>query len=562
MLYLAAAHAQIAPLVTLDEGLRRQEERTRDQQKELIPRNNDLHATSDGAAVPDLPDEHPCFAIDAIELQGPDAQRFRWLSARAQVFTGQCIGTQGVSRIAAYLNAQLINQGYVTSRVSIAAQNLSAGTLALRLHVGRIALVRMVDAQSKVPDTRWGTWTNAFATSAGQRLDARDIEQGVEQMKRLPSQSVATTLTPGTESDTSILTIERQTGDLKERVRGGVTLDNSGSSTLGRVQMSFNFSLDNPLGLNDIASVSANGNVENPSPNHRSQSASASYSIPWGYSTFSATYSHSRFAQNVALTTTQVLSSGDSDTASLKWEHVAWRTASTKSGLYADLSTRSGHSFIEDSELIAQRRRTTALETGLTLKQLFSANASLDLALAYKRGARWIGAQDDLPSEAGVTLRPRIWMLDVNGSLPFKQPAFNGMAERSWKYSASLHGQVTADASTSIDQIGIGTRGTVRGFDGSSVLLAENGWFQRNELSTPLPIPGIDLSLYSGVDLGRVWGPSDINLRGRRLAGAALGVRGKWQAMQFDFALAGPIVKPDGFKTQRLSAYLSATCVF
>ena len=562
MLYLAAAHAQSAPLVTVDEGLRRQEERTREQQKDLSPLANDLQPARGGAAVPTLPDEHPCFVIDAIELHGPDAERFRWLSSSAQIFTGRCVGTQGVSRIAAYLNAQLINQGYVTSRVSIGAQNLSAGTLALRLHVGRIALVRMVDAQSKAPDTRWGTWVNAFATSAGRRLNAHDIEQGVEQMKRLPSQSVATTLTPGSEPDTSILTIERQTGNFKKRVRGGVTLDNSGSSTLGRVQMSLNFSLDNLFGVNDIASVSANGNAENPSTDHRSQSASASYSIPWGYSTFSAAYSHSRFAQIVALTTTQVRSSGESDSASLRWEHVAWRTASTKSGLYADLSTRSGRSFIDDSELTAQRRQTTALETGLTFKQLFADNARLDLALAYKRGAPWIGAQHDLPSESGVTLRPRIWTLNVNAGFPFKQPAFNDWAERSWQYSASLHGQVTSDASTSIDQIAIGTRGTVRGFDGSAVLLAESGWFQRHELSTPLAVSGVDLSLYVGLDLGRVWGPSDINLRGRELAGAALGVRGKWQALQFDFALAAPIAKPEGFKTQRVSAYLSATCTF
>ena len=562
MLFLAQAHAQSAPLVTVDEGLRRQEERTREQQKDLSPLANDLQPARGGATVPTLPDEHPCFVIDAIELQGPDAQRFRWLSASAQVFAGQCIGAQGISRIAAYLDAQLMEQGYVTSRVSIGAQNLSAGTLSLRLQVGRISLVRMVDAQSMQPDTRWGSWINAFATGAGQRLNARDIEQGVEQTKRLPSQSVTTTLAPGTDADTSLLTIERQTGDLKQRVRGGVTFDNSGSATLGRVQFSVNVALDNPLGLNDIASISANGNVEDPNAAHRSQSASANYSIPWGYSTFSAVYSHSRFAQHVALTTTQVLSRGASDTADLKWEHVAWRTASTKSGLYADLSTRGARSFIDDSELTAQRRQTTSIETGLTFKQLFANSASLDLALAYKRGAPWIGAQDDLPLEAGVTLRPRLWTLNVNATLPFKQPVWGDWAARSWQYSATLHGQVTPDAPTSSDQIGIGSRGTVRGFDGSAVLLAESGWFQRNELSTPLPAFGVDLSGYVGVDLGRVWGPRDINLRGHKLAGAALGLRGKWQALQFDVALAAPLVKPEGFKTQRVSAYLSATCAF
>jgi hemolysin activation/secretion protein len=72
----------------------------------------------------------------------------------------------------------------------------------------------------------------------------------------------------------------------------------------------------------------------------------------------------------------------------------------------------------------------------------------------------------------------------------------------------------------------------------------------------------MDASLYFGLDGGRVWGPSDVNLAGHYLAGAALGVRGRWRVLQFDLALAAPIVKPPGFKTSRLTPYASATYAF
>jgi hemolysin activation/secretion protein len=197
MFQLAAAQAQSVPPLTIDEGLRRQEERTREQQRELQTHPDELRPAASAAAIPELPDERPCFVVREIAFAGPDALRFRWLAASADAFVGRCVGAKGISRIAAYLDAQLIDQGHVTSRVSIGAQNLREGRLAFQLHVGRIAEVRMRNAEDHAPDTRWGTWINAFPTTAGRRLDARDLEQGVEQMKRLPCPIAASSRSNG-----------------------------------------------------------------------------------------------------------------------------------------------------------------------------------------------------------------------------------------------------------------------------------------------------------------------------------------------------------------------------
>jgi hemolysin activation/secretion protein len=455
----------------------------------------------------------------------------------------------------------------VTSRVSVGPQSLSAGRIVFQLHTGRVSEVRLVNADDKTADTRWGTWINAFPTSAGRRLDARDLEQGVEQMKRLPSQTVVTTLTPGLEPDTSVLTIERQTGALRDRLRGGITLDNSGSPALGRTQLSANLAFDNPLGLNDIAGLSFNGNAENAQADHRSQSGSFSYSVPLGYSLFSANLSHSRFAQFIQLTTTRALSSGDSASVDFRWDHVALRTASTKTGVWLDLSTRKARSYLDDTELLVQRRQTTSFEAGANFKALFANGASLDFSVGHRRGLPWLDAEDDLPASAGgLTLRPSLWTGNVGASLPFSLPqgdqAPGAASPRSWQYSANLHAQTTSDRTTAIDQIAIGNRSSVRGFDGDAVLLAESGWTLRNELSTPLHAGPVDATVYAGLDYGRVWGPSSADLPGHNLAGAALGLRGRWKAFQADLALAAPLVKPEGFKTASVDAYLSITCAF
>ena len=86
-------------------------------------------------------------------------------------------------------------------------------------------------------------------------------------------------------------------------------------------------------------------------------------------------------------------SSGDSDTAELKWQHIAVRTASAKAGLYASLSTRKAHSYLDDVELLVQRRQTTFVETGVSFRQLYAGDASLDVELGYRRGMAWFSAQ-------------------------------------------------------------------------------------------------------------------------------------------------------------------------
>lgn len=555
---LASTPVVAGPSQAVEEGLRLQEERERLRQQPLQPKADVLIPETPSRLSTDLPDESPCFVIDEIALTSGDAQALSWLGDTAQPFLHRCAGIEGLRKIAATLNAKLIEFGYATSRVSLPEQNLKEGRLVLRLHVGRVAAVRMVTPATGEADESWGTWRNAFPVSKGDILNVRDLEQGLEQMKRLPSQSVTTRLEPGPRADTSVVTLVRQTGGLSDRLRGGVILDNSGNRTLGRTQLFGYAAFDNPLGLNDMLNLTASSNAEQPDPDHRSQSLGGSYSIPFGYNTFTLTRSHSRFAQRVQGTTARFLSSGKSDITEARAHHTAFRTASAKFGIYAAVSTRRSNSYLDDVELIVQRRRTTYVETGITSRQLLG-RGSVDVDLGYRRGVSWGDAQDDLPiaAEGGLTLRPTIWMLNAAYHQPFTLGGWP------FQYTTTLRGQHTGDTTLVTDQIAIGHRWSVRGFDGDSVLLAENGFFHRNDLSTPVSwLRGVDTAAYLGVDHGRVWGASDAFLIGNRLVGAALGMRGKWKALQFDAALGAPLYKPDGFKTGNWNPYLSMTYVF
>ncbi len=555
----AATIAPLSPAQAVEEALRRQEDRARELQQQTQTKSDVLKPQAPVTLSATLPKETPCFVITDIQLTGRDAARFGWLGDASLPYLGQCAGVGGVRRIADALDAKLIELGYVTSRVTLPQQNLKDGVLTFQLHIGRVADIGMLKAGKGQPaDDAWGTWRNAFPVSAGDVLNVRDLEQGIEQMKRLPSQMVATELEPGAEPDTSNVRILRQTGSLADRIRGGVTLDNSGGEALGRAQLSSYVSLDNPLGLNDLFSASVSSNAENPDSEHRSQSASFNYSIPWGYNTFTFSKSNSRFAQIVQGTTAHFLSSGHSESADVRWHRTMLRTSSAKTGLYAALGTRRANSFLDDVELIVQRRRTTSFETGITYKQLVG-NASLEFELGYRRGMPWQNAQDDLSTAAsgGLTTRPTLTTVSAAFSLPFK------LGGRSILHTTNIRAQYTRDMTLSVDQFAIGSQYTVRGFDGDGVLLAESGYFVRNEWSTPMHLlDGVDSAAFIGLDFGRVWGPSVATLVGDKLAGAAFGLRGSWKGLQFDLALGTPLYRPDGFRTKRWNPYLSLTYAF
>lgn len=543
------------------EGLRRQEERQRlEENRARAPIDPSGVPADDAVALPPeaLPVEADCVRVTAMQLAGDDARRFSWLAPLAERYAGRCIGVEGLRAIASALQGKLIELGYVTSRIAFGSEPVKDGVLSIQVFAGRVGSLQLVDAADGAADNRWGTWRNAFPVAPGDLLNSRDLEQGVEQMKRLPSQSVGTEITPGTVLGTSDVRILRQAGGWRDRLHGGLSLDNAGQPATGRTTGSLNLSFDNPLGLNDIVHMGMNSNLEHAASDHRSQSWSAGYAIPWGYDTFSINQSRSRYAQMVQGTSARFLSTGNSASTELRWERTLLRTGAFRTGGTLAVSTRRAQGSLDDVELLTNRRRTTQFELGLTHRQLIG-RADLDLQLAYRRGTPWKGAEPDFvrDEENQVTLRPRIWTLSANWQQPFS------VAGRDWAWHADLRGQATGDTTLSADQFSIGGRYSVRGFDGDAVLLSESGYVLRNEVSTTIDIPGLrEAAWFGAIDAGRVWGPGATQLVGDRLAGIATGLRGKWERTQLDITLATPLYRPHGFTTSRWNVYAALAVAF
>jgi hemolysin activation/secretion protein len=510
---------------------------------------------------PALPTETPCFRIDAFALdvpatlpepvraQGASAlpqDRFAFAREWLDHYQGQCVGQRGLDLLVKGVQREILSEGYITTRVMLPTQDLSTGTLRLALIPGVIRHLKFADA-----DTR-GTWKTAFPARDGDVLQLRDLEQGLEQMKRVPNQDATMQIVPGDapgESDVVITAKRTKPWSL------AVSADNSGTNETGRYIGNVTLGLYNLLGLNDILSAGFNQDLQFGNHDLGTHGWNASYSIPWGYWTGTLYGYTNTYYQQIAGVNTVFNASGNAQTAGLKLERVFHRSQNDVSGVEFQLIKRFGASFIEDTEIKQQQRDNTFIEAGLTNRHYFGA-AQFDGTLAYRQGIGAFGAQPDTPG--GPTYRFHMAMLDANLSVPFK------VANQSLRYVGTVHGQFTNDELNYIDDLTIGSRYTVRGFSGQTMLAAEKGFYWRNELQ--MALGGTGQSVYAGVDYGHLWGPSAAYLTGTQLAGAVLGLRGgipsRLGTYSYDVFIGTPIYAPSGFPASSVTLGFQLTGQF
>jgi hemolysin activation/secretion protein len=211
---------------------------------------------------------------------------------------------------------------------------------------------------------------------------------------------------------------------------------------------------------------------------------------------------------------------------------------------------RWSHSYVDDTELEVQRRNTTFAELAWVHTR-YIGDAQLNLTLANRWGVSWFNGQPDLEPRTldAPTYRYTLQTIDASLYAPFK------LMGQSFNYIGALRAQATRSALFQSEQFSIGNRYTVRGFDGEQTLAAERGFYMRNELEMPVGQSG--QALYLGLDAGRVFGPSAQYLLGNKMAGAAVGARGRVAGLRYDAFVGWALVKPAGLSSATPAAGFS-----
>ena len=487
--------------------------------------------------------EQPCFVVDDILLISEQAETFAFalehVLKHEPVLVGSCLGVNGINSVINKVQNQIIKAGYVTTRVLAEPQDMSSGKLMLTVIPGTVGTIKL--SNENVSPIILST---SVPVKEGELLNLRDIEQAVENMRRVPSVAVDVDIVPSegigvVPGQSDLLMHYFQT----KPFRLTLSLDDGGYDATGRYQGAATLSLDNPLGISDLFYASFSSELGHAENDGGTDGYSLHYSVPLGYWLFSAAASEHEYWQNVAGLNQSYEYRGKSRRHEVGVSRVMYRDSNSKLKLGLQAYKTSSRNFIEDTEIEVQQRRMSGWVAQLNY-QLFIKQAAVDFGLAFQRGT---GAFDALRAPEEVfnqgTSRPKIITANLNVDYPFE------LGKQLFNFSSYWEGQWNKTPLVAQDRFSIGGRYTVRGFDGESTLLAERGWFSRNTVS--MRLGETQHQLYTGIDVGHVSGPSADLLLGQSLAGWVMGLKGHWNGLFYDLFAGTPLNKPEGFEAGR-----------
>lgn len=493
-----------------------------------------------------------CSNIARISVEGAERLSAGLREQLVRDFSGRCIGVVEIEQLLGAITADYVRRGYITTRAYLPTQDLSTGSL--RIQVAEGVIERIVVNDGGAGSIRAA---NVFPTGAGELLNLRDLEQGVEQANRLSSNNAQLDIQPGSQAGTSVVIIHNKPGP---RLHATLGVDNHGSASTGRNQIGASVVADGMLGLSELVVLAHRQSLPNDREARSSVSDSLSVYVPFGYSTLALAASRSTYATMIhAPSGLRLRSHGASTSHSIRLDRVMYRDQSSRLTTSASFTSKDADNFLAGEHLAVSSRRLSILDLagGGTMTFL---GGVLSAEIGMSKGLAMAGAQTDVPDLPDYAPRSQFMKLNYSGSY---QRAFK-LGETELSLSAQLVGQQSRHTLHGSERIAIGGLYSVRGFNRNS-LSGDNGHYLRTELSRrhtfDVASQAVSARIYAAIDTGRVTGAAAGVAEGR-LTGGAVGVALAWRGVALDLSVAAPIAYPSFLSGESPQLWARLSCSF
>lgn len=340
--------------------------------------------------------EIPCYSVHRISLVDysttptSSESQFQWAFDKAahdlNLILPHCFGGEGLGILMKQIQNRIIEKGYVTTRVVTQEQDLRSGTLTLTVIPGKVGNTLVSDSGNVPRFTRLHALTG-LTFSKGDVLNVREIEQSLENLKRVPTAEANIEILPSeTDVGVSDIKISYQQA-FPFRINLG--LDDSGSTSTGKYQASGTLSVDNLFSANDLFYTSFTHSLkssDDEAGKRATKNLTFYYSIPFGYWTLSALQTYNRYYQEVfGAFNNNYLYAGKSNTTKATLSYLLYRDSKRKTSISGSFWSRQSQNYIDGAEIEVQKRRMAGWEAGISHKE-YIGDATLELSANYKRG--------------------------------------------------------------------------------------------------------------------------------------------------------------------------------
>ncbi|KKI44097.1 peptide transporter [Hafnia alvei] len=534
-----AAHTMISPA---DQSLIEQQQKSlieqAQQQRESLQNNAPLLAKP--SSSPSHTDPTLCQRIFHIEITHSALITLSRRKALTTPWINRCLSLYDINALVRNITQDYLSQGYVTSRAWLPEQDISHGHLYIAITEGRIESITRNGKSSP-------TLKMAFPNMVGQVLNLRDLEQGLEQLNRLPSQPLTIDIQPGTKPGFS--RVELVSSNKKSPLSLNASVDNSGQKSTGETQLTTSVTIDNPLGLADqwVFSASHDSKFRH---DRRSRSLSGSVSLPYGYSLLSYLYSWSDFSQWIPFNGTQYPYTGHTQNHVLDVAHTLYRDGQQKLALGTSLTHRRIENRLAGERLSVSSPALSSLSASLNYSRT-AAGGYLTFNPTYSRGIKALGSVDD---DAHYPDMPRSEFRKYALSASYFYPLAPSLY-----FLTSAYGQTTPDNLYASERLSVGGQYSVRGFK-EHYLTGNRGAYWRNELNwqwATLPWVG-DVAITAAMDYGWVQ-PQKSLVDGGAVLGSALSLSIGERVWRQSISIGKPLKYPNTLNPDSWVAYWQAS---
>ncbi len=450
-------------------------------------------------------DDKVCQTIKTFEFQGNKEissfiLRYKFVRPLQKSKQDLCLTRLDLSKLHNEIENYYIDRGYILARIYFDASQISKGIIKIIIEEGKLDKIISSD-NSKLNNLlsfrRSMQKFFAFPSlSKNEAINLRDIEQGIDQINRLSSQNAKIALDPAEKGGYSNIVIDNQIKNLATLSLG---IDNSGQRSTGRTKHKASLNYDNLLAINDniylnysesndiplFGSNKEFNNIIGTEDNSNIRFSKAFYSafsIPFGYWSAGSSYSYSKYLLTTAGTASIMRSSGNSEAKTYYLDRVLSRGKKHKISLKAELGQNDTNSYIEDTYIPLNSRRTSEVNFYLN-NNFYIENGSFYFQPKYSKGLTAFGAMKDAKFLAPDKPRAQFetFGLYAQSNIHFNIP----------KTAIPLNHKLTFDSLKSndslygLDQFSLGGRYTIRGFQ-QSIISGDNGYSVKNDIAIKL----------------------------------------------------------------------------
>ncbi len=417
-----------------------------------------------------------CYKINSFAIDENSTIKQRQFDEVTEKYIGKCFAVRIINDIKDELNSLIVDKGYVTSYALFPAQNVIAGKLKFKIFEGKIESVKIGDG--KAGDRMQSFMLFGFAEN--QKLNIDDINQGLHQMRKLPSSNAKLKIEPATRVGYSNVVIEN---DRSIPFSANVAYDNLGNDFTGRDRVSGSIATENLLNLSESIELSGNSAINN-GDDKGIKTSNFAITIPYRYYTISFNYSNANYKGTVSSLDGDFLIIGSSKNRNISIDKSLVNSKLLTVNLLSTLSIKSTSNGNYLRGLVSSNNKNlSALNISLLMSKKFKNNINIFVRPSINKGLTYFDADRDSSQTGAQDPKNQFlfYKLYFSASKAFKLKSLSSRI----LFATEFDSQISRDVLHGSEQFSVGGYFSVRGF-ADSYLSGDHGYFIRNKVNLHL----------------------------------------------------------------------------